>query len=395
MTTATPAATPTTLVGVRTADRDRLKDEVEAAKTRLEEQQTALKAAQTKLDKGTADVAAQEQETSRLRQQLAAATTGPERHRIELALDAAAVLRLRALREQVDGADGVASGQAAITLTSAAQSRLEAELTTAEAALTQAKADEDEVAASAKDLATTVAQVVADVVALDPRVAEADARLDALLGSPQMRIDLIARMDAVAAQDAQRRATVRAADDAVLAADADRSKIDGDLATAAAAHARALSAVRDAAGAPKRLADATAAVDAVRTMPDLDAGEQAAITAAATGADDPTVIPVLPPAAPVTRLENWAIKIPAAVLTAATAFVAARAVLTELRALKGDELLTTLTAAQTTLVAALTAQLAAAQTQVTAAEAAQAAVDEVTAHEATAADRRALAVSGN
>ena len=357
MTTAAPTAAPTpprpttAVENVRIAERDRLRDAVKAAADRLEQlQKVDLITAQTQLTGAAADVAALDQQASRLQQQLTAATTGPERHRIELELDATAVGRFRALRRRVDAATSRAG------------------------------------------LEATVTQVAAGVAALAPRLQQATERLDVLLGSAGMRTELAARLGAVAAQDATRGAALAAAEEAVRAAEAARAPVEGALTVAIARHDRALTAVRDAQAAPLRLAAAAAAVEVVIALPGLADEELAAIRAAATGTDDPAVIPVVPPA---TDLENWAIKIPATVLAPALALVDAQAVLALLATLDAAALLAELAAAEADYVAALVAQLAAAQAQATVAATAAAARDDVAAHEATAADRRALAVSGD
>ena len=394
MTTAAPtAAPPAPLVKAWTDERDRLTAADKALKAELDDlQKVQLAAARPLLAAATADIALRDQEASRLLQELAAATTGPERHRIELELDACAVKRIRDLRRRVDAAEKVGALTAKITRKSAAAGALAADLTAAEAALTQATADAADAEKSRKDLEATVAVVTAGVTALEPELKKATGRIDKLLGSAGMYDELKKRLDAVAAQDAGRGTALADAERAQLTERATQSPAEGGLAVAVADHERALAAVREAQASPLRLAAVQAAVKTVLELPDLPAEEQAAVDKAAAGTDDPTKIPVVPPAE---KLENWAIKIPAAVLTSAVALVDAQATLDGLRKLDAADLLKKLGDAEQAHVDAVLAQLKAAAASAKFAAAVVEARDDVTVHEATAADRRALAVSGH
>jgi hypothetical protein len=403
MTTADPPV-PTTLVEVWTTERGRLQTAVAAAAAQAGTSTTALAVAQTALTAASSALAAWEQEASQLRQALAAATTRPERHRIELALDVNGRDRLRALRRQVAAAARVASTQARIVRQTAEAGALAGKLTQAEAALAQAQADAATVATSRANLAGALKKARQDADALP--FGAADTRLDTLLGLPEMRTGLVTRLDGVVtAQDALRTAAATA-DAAVHAAAAERSAVDGAVDRTAAAHGKALADITHALAAPDRVARAAAAVAAVLALLErLPPAEEEIIKkaaeaakAAATGPGGGAAGPPAADAGP-TPLETWALCVPAAVRDPAVELILATRGLGDLRTVEPDERVTALDKALTTAekayAAAVHTQLTTRHSQEDATSKAATAHDDVTVHEATVADRLTLVVSGN
>jgi chromosome segregation ATPase len=399
VTTEDPPTTPAkkTLVAVRTMERERLHAAVAAATAQANTLTTRLTVAQTELTAATGALAELDQGASRLRQALAAATTGPERHQIELELDDNAWRRIRALGRQVNAKDEVASVQAKIVRESTAAGTLAGELTRAEAALTQAQADAATATTSRAVLVTTVETAQESAKKLDH--AGANTKLDTLLGLPEMRTELAERLAAVAAGDEALQKKVRDAEAAVRAAVVARSAIDGGLDQAAADHATALADIDHALTAPARVARVAAAVATVLALADLPDAEQKVIKKAAEAAKAAAggavgAAPAVADAGP-TPLETWALTIPATVLIPAVELLVAEADLEDLADVQPSELVDTLATAEDGYAKALEAQLEVQLVQGDAASEAAEARDDVTAHEATAADRRALAVSGN
>ncbi|TYB64805.1 hypothetical protein FXF51_20345 [Nonomuraea sp. PA05] len=200
-------------------------------------------AAATALTTITAAGATLRQDESVLRQQLAAATTGPERHVIELALDVNRGEQIRTGLDEQDAKQAKIGADSAAVRAAAAAEQITGALQTARQLHEAAKADTDADAKRLADLATAHPQAVAEVRQLAGAVAEAVTRLGVLLGGDHM----VARVN-----------------DAVREADATSTRLGHDAAAALAALAATRGAV---AGAENALATARAAVEAAAAAP--------------------------------------------------------------------------------------------------------------------------------
>lgn len=373
MTTAT-ATTP--VETFHSAEVARLTAAVEAGRAQLKATANEVVAATGLLTAVEAELAVLGQEASTWQQQLAAATTRPERHRFELLLEDNVVRQGPVADRRRVAADRVALGTSAVTRETAALGRATADLAAATADLAGAHAAAAATATLMKDLDAAVGGVLAAVAGLGDRRAAAVARLTEVLGGPALFEHVQEQVVTADAEIAERAATLAAARAQVQAAAVARSAIDAAVASAAAALDAALVAVRTAVrDAPVRAADLEKVLTEAATLPAI--ADQAAITEAA----DEAV------AGGAGATARWWAALPGRVRELAVAVARSGAELAELGALDAAVLAEGIARAQDAHAAALAAAQALRLREDDAAAAVAAAVDDVQAHEATAADR--------
>lgn len=385
--TDTGTGTESTVKGVRSAEVARLDDALAASEPRLAGLKIEAVAAQEDLTTANADLATLGQQASTLQQQLGAATTGPERHRIELELDANQIRQGPVTDRKLTAAERLAVAALAVKRETALAEKLKGDLARATVALTQARQDAAAATVRLGALDPTVGGVKAGAAALAEQQKQATDRIAVLLGGPEMLARVQDRVEKARAEVEQRSTALTAAEVAVLDAAVARSGVDGPVARTGAALATARDAVRDAVeAAPVRLAAATAVLDQVRDLPALPPADQAAITAAAakvTGDAAPAVV------------DAWEVAVPVAVTGLAIALIDAVRALDDLRSIDAVALRKDLTDAEPAHAATLAAQIAVQLRQDAAAAVADAARDGIAAHEPTAAQRRLSLVRGD
>ncbi|WP_250037747.1 hypothetical protein [Paractinoplanes maris] len=360
MTTSTTPApiTATAVTTFRAAEAERLETAEKAQKAVAGAAATAAVAAATALTAIAAERATLRQEESALRQQLAAARTGPERHVAELALDVNRSKQIHTELRELDAREAKGRADSNATRTASTAERTTGALQVARQSLDAARAEGDADTQRLAQVATFHPQAVALVRDLAGAVTAAGARLGLLLGGEAM----LARADA-AVQQARRAEQDRAgeatrAHAAVLAAGSEVTRAEDAL-------NRARAAVDDGVNAPARVAAGALVVEATRVA--VPSTGQARTDQAAQD-----VAAGVPGA-----YEQWLLTLPDGLVDQTVALLDAVAELN--RVLEGDHIV--LTRALADADARLAAALAAQETQrragealVAAAEAADAAV---------------------
>jgi hypothetical protein len=376
-----PAATaPATPVkDVRAAEVARLDDVLAASEPRLAAITLGVEATRTALGAARTELAALQQKASTLQQELGAATTGPERHRIELALDRNLVEQGPVNARLLAATTQLALHELAVKRETALAEKVRGDLARADAALTQARQEAASATVRRAALDTVVPELTAAAAGLTEREKQATDRVATLLGGAPMLVLVGQRLDAHRAEVDSRIGALTAATTAVLAAATARSPVDGPVASTAADLVAARAAVQDVAeAAPLRSAAARTVLDEVLAFPDLPAADQAAITAAAAKV----------PAGAAADVDAWEVAVPLAVTELAIRLLDTTRSLGALRLLDVAPLRKAVDEAEAAHAVALAAQLGVQARQDTAAAAADVARDAITAHEPTAADRR-------
>ncbi|SFO74846.1 hypothetical protein SAMN05660464_0936 [Geodermatophilus dictyosporus] len=417
MTTATQTPTaPTTGKDVHAAEVARLDDDLAAREARLARLAPEAAARREQLQKATAELAALKQAGSTLQQQLNAATSQPERHRLEQALERNLIDQGPRNDARLTAAEQLASIELAVVRQTAQAARTRADLTRATAELTRARQETAAATARVNALAETVTALQdtagrlsdppapipapggrtaapAPTTAAGPATAAAPppkpaavarGRLEEMLGGPGMLGRLRERVAAARKDGVTRAQAVADAEALVRQAASARSPVDGAVAAAAAALTVARVAVQDLVeGGPVRMAAAEATLTAITEFPRIP--EQVAIQDVAAEVEKGTD----------GALDRWEVMVPVAVTELAIGFIDVEAELAAVRALDVADLTRRQAEADAAYAAALTTQLTRQREVDAAAEVLAAAADEVTAREKTAADRRLSLVRGD
>jgi hypothetical protein len=372
----TPAPTTATAVTTfRAAEVARLETAATTQKDAATAAKVAADAAGTALTAIAADGAALRQEESVLRQQLAAAQTGPERHVVELALDVNRSKQIHTGLKELDAKEAKGRADSVATRAASAAERTTGSLQTARQLLDAARADTDADAKRLADLETFYPQAITVVQQMAGPVTEAGTRLGLLLGG-----DAVLARAKAAVQRARQAEQKRAKD----AADARAAVLANGSAVARAEDAltRARAAVDDGVNAPIRVAAAALVVEATRVAPASSA--QARTDEAAQEVADGV------PGA----YERWLLTLPDGLIDQTVALLDAVAELN--RVLEGDPaaLAGALADADAELAAALAAQEAQRRAEEATAAVAEAADAAVAAAPAPADLRRAALLRG-
>jgi hypothetical protein len=382
VTTSITPTSPTAVTTVRDAEVIRLTSAASAAEAAAEAAATDAKTAAVTLNAATTAAASLGQDASVLLQQLATAQTGPERHAIELALNANRSAQFGAGLAVQAATEAKAVADLAATRATLAERRTAGALPQAVSAAASAATDAAADATALARLADTYPVVLARVEDLATPVTEAVTRLGVLLGGAQMVTRTNAAVRAARAAADQLTTDARLAHDTALATATSASPIDGAVTQTAAALAQARTAIADASTAPARVDAAATVIEAVRAT--APPPEQPVVDAAAHAAADGT---------PQTYAA-WLITLSDARIDQAVALLDAVAELNRVQAADPGDLRQDLLDADRRLATALSAQLTQRQSEDAATAAADAADAAVTAAPALDQRRRAAFLRG-